>query len=209
MEMMSRLIKFLVVSMAVFPALFSPASAQMVTPCTMSMVSGFTPCLSYVTGVGASGRSPSTDCCNALSSMVGSSSGCLCLIMSANPPLQTPINQALAVALPQACGMPASTVQCQDNTGTLSPPAAGFPGIAAGPNPQSTPPPVTTSDASAPAAAAAAAPPAPVQVVPSPTLPTPSTVQGAGPQRTIPNSAERIRGFSSFVFALLVLGSVL
>ncbi|KAF3796084.1 hypothetical protein EJ110_NYTH03982 [Nymphaea thermarum] len=190
MEMMSRLIKFLILSMAVFPAVLSPVSAQMVTPCTMSMVNGFTPCLSYVTGVGASGRSPSTDCCSALSSMVSSSSGCLCLIMSNNPPLQAPINQALAVALPQACGMPASAVQCQDNSSTLSPPAG---------------PPVTTTDASAPGAAAA--PPAPVQVVPPPVLPTPTTV-GTGAPRTIPNSAQKIHGCSVlFMLASLVLGS--
>ncbi|XP_031475282.1 non-specific lipid transfer protein GPI-anchored 20-like [Nymphaea colorata] len=202
MEMMSRLITLLILSMAVFPAVFSPVSAQMVTPCTMSMVNGFTPCLSYVTGVGASGRSPSSDCCAALSSMVSSSSGCLCLIMSANPPLQAPINQALAVALPQACGMPSSAVQCQDNSSALSPPASGIPGTA---NPPSTGPPVTTTDASAPGAAAA--PPAPVQVVPPPVLPTPTTV-GTGSPRTIPNSAQKIHGCSVlFMLASLVLGS--
>ncbi|CAN6464860.1 unnamed protein product [Victoria cruziana] len=183
MEIMRcRLIRLSVLLMTIFPAVHPPVSAQLVTPCTISMFNGFTACLRYVIGIGDGGRSPSTDCCQALGSMVNSSSGCLCLILSANPPLQTLIDQALSVVFPQACRMPASTVQCQAV------------------------PPMATTDASAPATAAP--PPVPVEVVPPPALSSPATL-GTGGQRRVPNSAQKIHAFSFlFLFALLILEAI-
>ncbi|RID48976.1 hypothetical protein BRARA_I05447 [Brassica rapa] len=82
--------------------------AQINTPCSPTMLSSATAgCMSFLMG-GAS--SPTSDCCRALKTLTGTSMDCLCLIVTANVPLDLPINRTLAISLPRACGVP---VQCK------------------------------------------------------------------------------------------------
>lgn len=81
--------------------------AQINTPCSPTMLSSVTGCMHFLTG-GAS--SPTSDCCGALKSLTGTGMDCLCLIVTANVPLDLPINQTQAISLPRACGIP---VQCE------------------------------------------------------------------------------------------------
>lgn len=81
--------------------------AQINTPCSPTMLSSVTGCMHFLTG-GAS--SPTSDCCGALKSLTGTGMDCLCLIVTANVPLDLPINRTQAISLPRACGIP---VQCE------------------------------------------------------------------------------------------------
>ncbi|XP_013603564.1 PREDICTED: non-specific lipid transfer protein GPI-anchored 2-like isoform X2 [Brassica oleracea var. oleracea] len=93
--------------------------AQINTPCSPTMLSSVTGCMSFLTG-GAS--SPTSDCCEALISLTGTGMDCLCLIVTANVPLDLPVNRTLAISLPRACGVP---VQCKGPAShgpTTSPP---------------------------------------------------------------------------------------
>ncbi|KAI3526728.1 hypothetical protein L1887_05990 [Cichorium endivia] len=85
------------------------------TPCTLSMITGFTPCVNYITGSSANGRSPSASCCDAVESLMTTSMDCSCLLLTGNVPfsLPSPINQALAISLPQACNSQSMALQCK------------------------------------------------------------------------------------------------
>ncbi|KAH0913588.1 hypothetical protein HID58_036909 [Brassica napus] len=88
--------------------------AQINTPCSPTMLSSATAgCMSFLMG-GAS--SPTSDCCRALKTLTGTSMDCLCLIVTANVPLDLPINRTLAISLPRACGVP---VQCKASSALL------------------------------------------------------------------------------------------
>ncbi|KAL0884491.1 hypothetical protein Bca101_008472 [Brassica carinata] len=87
--------------------------AQVKTPCSQTMLSSVTGCMSFLTG-GAS--SPTSDCCEALKTLTGTGMDCLCLIVTANVPHDLPINRTLAISLPRACGVP---VQCKASSALL------------------------------------------------------------------------------------------
>ncbi|KAL0758066.1 hypothetical protein Bca101_095734 [Brassica carinata] len=87
--------------------------AQINNPCSPTMLSSVTWCMSFLTG-GAS--SPTSDCCEALISLTGTGMDCLCLIVTANVPLDLPVNRTLAISLPRACGVP---VQCKASSALL------------------------------------------------------------------------------------------
>ncbi|KAF7091454.1 hypothetical protein CFC21_094032, partial [Triticum aestivum] len=96
-------------------ALPAPASGQAAaaTPsCTASLVSSFTPCLSYITNGNSS--SPTAGCCRSLSALVNASTGCACLLLTGSVPLGgVPVNRTLAVTLPRACNSMAVPLQCK------------------------------------------------------------------------------------------------
>ncbi|KAK7843914.1 protein yls3 [Quercus suber] len=85
---------------------------QIRTPCTTSMINSFTPCFNFITGSSNNGSSPTSDCCSSLQSLTSTSVDCACLVLTANVPVQLPINRTLALSLPQACNM-AVPVQCK------------------------------------------------------------------------------------------------
>ncbi|CAN7097020.1 unnamed protein product [Brassica rapa subsp. narinosa] len=87
--------------------------AQINTPCSPTMLSSVTGCMSFLTG-GAT--STTSDCCRALKTLTGTSMDCLCMIVTANVPLDLPINRTLAISLPRACGVP---VQCKASSALL------------------------------------------------------------------------------------------
>ncbi|KAJ0699187.1 putative bifunctional inhibitor/plant lipid transfer protein/seed storage helical [Helianthus annuus] len=92
-------------------------SGQISTPCTVSMIASFTPCVNYITGSSANGGSPTASCCKAVESLMTTSMDCTCLIVTGNVPFSLPsqINQALAITLPKACNSKSVPFQCKCN----------------------------------------------------------------------------------------------
>ncbi|GJR83372.1 probable pathogenesis-related protein [Tanacetum coccineum] len=88
------------------------------------MITGFTPCVNYITGSSPNGKSPSASCCDAMESLMTTSTDCACLIVTGNVPfsLPSPINQALAISLPQACNSKSMPLQCKATGVSLPPP---------------------------------------------------------------------------------------
>ncbi|KAL5561712.1 hypothetical protein UlMin_031459 [Ulmus minor] len=99
---------------------------QISTPCTISMISSFTPCLNFVTGSTNNGSAPSTGCCGSLKSIMSSGMGCACLLVTANVPFQLPINRTLAISLPRACNIPGVPLQCKSAGSPLPAPGPAF-----------------------------------------------------------------------------------
>ena len=108
--LLTRTIPLLAVAFAV---VILPASGQINSPCSPSIIARFTPCMNLLTNSTANGTSPTADCCDYLRSLTGSGMDCLCLIVTASVPFQLPINRSLAISLPQACNMPGVPVQCR------------------------------------------------------------------------------------------------
>ena len=89
------------------------ASAQITTACSSSLISSFTPCLNFITGSTNGGGSPTSGCCDALGSLITSSTDCMCLIVTGNVPFNLPINSALAITLPRLCNSQSVPFQCK------------------------------------------------------------------------------------------------
>uniref|UniRef100_A0ACD5UZ36 Uncharacterized protein n=1 Tax=Avena sativa TaxID=4498 RepID=A0ACD5UZ36_AVESA len=158
-------------------ALFTPApvSGQAVaTSCTASLITSFTPCLSYITNsTNGGGSSPTTDCCRSLAGVVNASTSCACLILTGNVPLGLPINRTLAVTLPKACNSMSVPLQCKDTSAQL--PAPGPVAV----SPAMPPLPPMTPELPSPTA--------------DPTVPPPPSSQSQGQTRpqVVPSSAWR------------------
>ncbi|KAG5514482.1 hypothetical protein RHGRI_035776 [Rhododendron griersonianum] len=150
--------------------------AQISTPCTASQVTSFTPCINFITGSSAgSSATPTAGCCDSVKSLMSGSMDCACLIVTGNVPISLPINRALAISLPRACGLP---LQCK---------ASGVPLPAPGPvlfAPPPPPPPLVP--ASAPLSPVAVPLPPPLVPASSPLSPVavplpPSLVPASSP----------------------------
>ncbi|MQL81794.1 hypothetical protein Taro_014266 [Colocasia esculenta] len=176
-----------------------PASAQVVTSCTSSMISSFTPCLNFLTGSSNGGSSPTADCCDALGGLLSSSTECTCLILTGNVPISLPINRALAISLPRACKSKSIPLfQCKGSATRIPPPGpipAGGPSLPALP-------PFPTSPSVLP-------PPAPPVYSPPAAAPSGSTQPGIEGLRPLflPNSAvmaPRICGVTSLLVPVAI-----
>lgn len=89
-------------------------NCQISTPCTVSMLTSFTPCLNFITGSTRNGASsPSTACCDSLKSVMSSSVDCGCLLITGNVPFSLPINRTIAITLPRACNSASVPIQCK------------------------------------------------------------------------------------------------
>ncbi|KAI3841357.1 hypothetical protein MKW98_007838 [Papaver atlanticum] len=96
----------------------SPIYGKTTTSCSASVVSSFTPCLSYVTGTSGNGFFPSSQCCYNLKEIVGTSMDCACLLITGNVPFSSlPVNRTLAKSLLLACNMSGVPFECKGNTG--------------------------------------------------------------------------------------------
>ncbi|KAE8808175.1 non-specific lipid transfer protein GPI-anchored 2-like [Hordeum vulgare] len=175
----------------------APASGQAAS-CTASLVSSFTPCLSYITnGTGSSpspSPSPTAGCCRSLSALVNASAGCACLLLTGSVPLGVPVNRTLAVTLPRACNSMAVPLQCKDASAQLPSPA-----------PAPAPGPVA-------AAASPVMPPLP-PVAPSPESPSGTTVapspsQGQTRPQTAPSAGSAWRDGARVPPVLVVILAV-
>nr|KYP43322.1 hypothetical protein KK1_035225 [Cajanus cajan] len=100
------------------------------------MINTITPCANFITGSTNNGLTPSASCCDSFLSLITTSVDCACLLISANVPLQLPINTALALFLPQACNVNEMPALCKASGSPL--PAPG-PAVL-GPNGQTLPP---------------------------------------------------------------------
>ncbi|WOH01707.1 hypothetical protein DCAR_0521092 [Daucus carota subsp. sativus] len=151
METANSFLRLNLVSVTMFLFFVVPGDCQISTPCTISMISSFTPCINFITGsTGNGASSPSTACCDSLKSLTSSSVDCTCLLVTGNVPFQLPINQTLAITLPRACNSASVPIQCK---------ASGVPLPAPGPvlfGP--TPPPTTAASPFSPTASKASAP---------------------------------------------------
>ncbi|KAG8370231.1 hypothetical protein BUALT_Bualt14G0095500 [Buddleja alternifolia] len=171
--------KFFILALAIATTVFlSPASAQITTPCTPSMITMFTPCLNFVTNSSTNGTSPSAACCSSLQSLMSSGRDCFCQIATGSIPFQIPINRTLAVSLPRACNMPGVPLQCR---------AAGAPVPAPAPGP------TAFSPSEAPTSVAGLAPPVSPGLAPqadeAQTPPATPTANGGAPTSTTGNRA--------------------
>ncbi|KAJ0693528.1 putative bifunctional inhibitor/plant lipid transfer protein/seed storage helical [Helianthus annuus] len=92
-------------------------SGQISTPCTVSMIASFTPCVNYITGSSANGGSPTASYCKGVESLMTTSMDCTCVIVTGNVPfsLPSPINQLLAITLPKASNSKSVPFQCKCN----------------------------------------------------------------------------------------------
>ncbi|GFP84057.1 hypothetical protein PHJA_000549300 [Phtheirospermum japonicum] len=149
--------KFLILALTISTTiLFSPASGQITAPCTPSMISTFSPCMSFVTNNSSfNGSTPPADCCNSLNSLMTNGKECLCLIATGSVPFRIPINRTLAISLPRSCNMPGVPLQCKRpvaNGPSFSPNAAPSPSV------QELAPPEPLSPQSAPVTTASGGP---------------------------------------------------
>lgn len=94
-------------------AILPITNAQIVaSPCTAPMLTSFTPCMNFL-GNGNGTAAPSAGCCNALKTMMGNGSACLCAIATGGVPFQIPINPNTTMSLPRACNMARIPLQCK------------------------------------------------------------------------------------------------
>lgn len=98
----------------------APASGQVATSCTASLITTFTPCLNFVTGSTNGGGSPTQQCCGSLAEMVRTGADCACLILTGNVPFSLPINRTLAVSLPKLCSSTSVPLQCRGSSPALA-----------------------------------------------------------------------------------------
>ncbi|XP_059440026.1 non-specific lipid transfer protein GPI-anchored 16-like [Corylus avellana] len=136
-------------------------NGQISTPCTTSMLSSFTPCFNFITGSTNNGSTPTTGCCASLQTLMSTSVDCACLLITANVPVQLPINRTLALSLPRACNMASVSAQCK---------ASGSPLPSPGPisfGPAQPPPSIAASPFSPRASKAEALAPAPESETPA------------------------------------------
>ncbi|KAJ4727442.1 Non-specific lipid-transfer protein-like protein [Melia azedarach] len=122
--------------LALIVATFSVISVngQINTPCTTSMISSFTPCINFITGSTSNGSStPTQSCCDSFKSLTSASMDCACLVITANVPVQLPINRTLSLSLPRACNMGGVPVQCKASGSPLPAPGPALLGQTPGP----------------------------------------------------------------------------
>ncbi|KAF8006462.1 hypothetical protein BT93_K0685 [Corymbia citriodora subsp. variegata] len=139
--------------------------------CTNTLMS-LAPCLNFITG---NSSTPSSSCCSQLASVVQASPRCLCSVMNgAAPVLGIPINQTLALALPNACNVQTPPIS-QCNAVANAPTAAGVGAPEVPPVASPSGSPAEPSDDTPTAAAPAAST-------------TPSGTTGTGGSKSVPST---------------------
>ncbi|KAL3648988.1 hypothetical protein CASFOL_005391 [Castilleja foliolosa] len=159
--------KFLILALTISTTtLFSPITGQITAPCTPSMITTFSPCMSFVANNSTfNGSTPPADCCNSLNSLMTNGKECLCLIATGSVPFKIPINRTLAISLPRSCNMPGVPLQCKTtgapapSPGTIANGPSVSPNAAPSPSVQELAPPEPLSPQSGPGADATQSPP--------------------------------------------------
>ncbi|XWS53958.1 hypothetical protein CRYUN_Cryun10bG0045500 [Craigia yunnanensis] len=200
----SCLVPVLVIALT---TLMLPVYGQINTACSPSMLSTFTPCMSFLTNSSANGTSPTADCCNSLKTLTSGGMDCVCLIVTGIVPFRIPINRTLSISLPRACNMPAVPVQCKAPTGVPVPapgPISLAPTFSPGASPTLSPKgsivPEPTPSAEAPESDTT-----PVLTPPSSTVGSeaPTATTGSRPVLT-PSAANPSYSFSPFLVVLTI-----
>ncbi|CAA7032464.1 unnamed protein product [Microthlaspi erraticum] len=112
------------------PIFHQPGLAQGQTPpaSCASLLLGLAPCGPYVQGFV---QFPAQPCCNSLNQIYSQQPTCLCLFLNNNSTLSSafPINQTLALQLPQLCSVPANSSVCSSSgASSVSPPSTNSTG---------------------------------------------------------------------------------
>ncbi|KAH1136447.1 hypothetical protein AAZX31_10G027700 [Glycine max] len=136
----SQMTLILLLALAIFTSLNLVTAQVITTPCTTSMINTITPCANFITGSINNGLTPSATCCDSFLSLITTSVDCACLLVSANVPLQIPVNRVLALFLPQACNVGQMPALCKASASPLPAPGPAL----LGSNDQ-TPPPIAFS----------------------------------------------------------------
>ncbi|KAK9945268.1 hypothetical protein M0R45_010792 [Rubus argutus] len=179
-------------------SLLLSVNGQISTPCTASMLSTFTPCLNYITGSSSNGSSPTRDCCRTLKSLMGTGMDCACLLVTANVPVQLPINRTLALSLPKACKMGGVPLQCKASGAPLPAPGPSLLGP--------TPSPTADSPLSPRASKAVAAAPAPQSAAESPSVESEPPTTGINRPLLTPSAASSLSYLSPPSLLLIIVG---
>ncbi|XP_009769137.1 non-specific lipid transfer protein GPI-anchored 20-like [Nicotiana tabacum] len=186
-----------------------PINAQFPTsPCTSTMLTSFTPCLSFLANSSGNGTTPSAGCCTALKTLMSNGTACLCVIATGGIPFQIPINPNATMSLPRACNMAAVPFQCKAS----SPPAAA-PGPSgadapsssptSAPSPSRSPKDVTDSQPMSPTLAPEA------ETVPTVTPTSPSVTNSGRRQNPVtPSAAPSLSYGFSPLFLLVAFGAI-
>ncbi|KAL0694800.1 hypothetical protein Bca4012_061980 [Brassica carinata] len=104
---------FITVLISLVPLFLQPCLAQGQSPpaSCASLLLALAPCGPFVQGFV---QFPAQPCCNSLSQIYSQQPTCLCLFLNNNSTLSSafPINQTLALQLPQFCSIPANSSVC-------------------------------------------------------------------------------------------------
>ncbi|KAG5002745.1 hypothetical protein JHK86_026884 [Glycine max] len=114
----------LLLALAIFTSLNLVTAQVITTPCMTSMINTITPCANFITGSINNGLTPSATCCDSFLSLITTSVDCACLLVSANVPLQIPVNRVLALFLPQACNVGQMPALCKASASPLPAPVS-------------------------------------------------------------------------------------
>ncbi|CAH8252731.1 unnamed protein product [Arabidopsis lyrata] len=115
---------FITVLIFLAPIFIQPCLSQGPSPpasCT-SLLLALAPCGPFVQGFV---QLPAQPCCNSLNQIYNQQPTCLCLFLNNNSTLSSafPINQTLALQLPQLCSIPANSSVCSSGASSVSPPS--------------------------------------------------------------------------------------
>ncbi|KAF2548224.1 hypothetical protein F2Q70_00020125 [Brassica cretica] len=120
---------FITVLISLVPVFLQPGLAQGQSPpaSCASLLLALAPCGPFVQGFV---QFPAQPCCSSLSQIYSQQPTCLCLFLNNNSTLSSafPINQTLALQLPQLCSVPANSSVCSSGASTASPPSTNSTG---------------------------------------------------------------------------------
>nr|VDD42822.1 unnamed protein product [Brassica oleracea] len=120
---------FITVLISLVPVFLQPGHAQGQSPpaSCASLLLALAPCGPFVQGFV---QFPAQPCCSSLSQIYSQQPTCLCLFLNNNSTLSSafPINQTLALQLPQLCSVPANSSVCSSGASTASPPSTNSTG---------------------------------------------------------------------------------
>lgn len=111
---------FITVLISLAPIFYQPGLAQGPSPpaSCASLLFALAPCGPFVQGFV---QFPAQPCCNSLNQIYNQQPTCLCLFLNNNSTLSSafPINQTLALQLPQLCSIPANSSVCSSGMSIL------------------------------------------------------------------------------------------
>ncbi|ESQ34959.1 hypothetical protein EUTSA_v10009608mg [Eutrema salsugineum] len=117
------------VFISLVPIFLQPGLAQAPSPpaSCASLLLALAPCGPFVQGFV---QLPAQPCCNSLNQIYSQQPTCLCLFLNNNSTLSSafPINQTLALQLPQLCSIPANSSVCSSGASSFSPPSTNSTG---------------------------------------------------------------------------------
>lgn len=113
---------FVVLISALLMGMAAPSYAKIESPCSVSsMLTSFTPCMSFLINASPSKPIPTSQCCKSLKALINGGMNCLCDFVCGNIPFTIPFNKTLATFLPHACNISDVLLQCKCKISHLLP----------------------------------------------------------------------------------------